>query len=182
MTKQVITPTRSLSSEMEKSLNKQIVMEGESSAYYLSMASWCESQGYEQSATLLYNHAEEERGHMLKIFKYINAAGGHARQPEITGIKHTFKSLKEVFEDVLKHEIAVTESINDIVDQSLKIKDFATFNFLQWFVNEQREEEILARRAVEIFTMIGEEGVGLWMIDQELGKLEAYAAKVSGVS
>jgi ferritin len=182
MTKQVITPTRSLSSEMEKSLNKQIVMEGESSAYYLSMASWCESQGYEQSATLLYNHAEEERGHMLKIFRYINAAGGHARQPEITGIKHTFKSLKEVFEDVLKHEIAVTESINDIVDQSLKIKDFATFNFLQWFVNEQREEEILARRAVEIFQMIGEAGVGLWLIDQELGKLEAYAAKVSGVS
>lgn len=181
MTKQVITPTRSLSREMEILLNKQIMMEGESSASYLSMASWCESQGYEQSANLLYNHAEEERGHMLKIFRYINAAGGHARQPEITGIKHTFQSLKEVFEDVLKHEISVTESINDIVDQSLKTKDFATFNFLQWFVNEQREEEILARRAVEIFTIIGEAGVGLWLIDQELGKLEAYAAKVSGV-
>ena len=110
------------------------------------MASWCESQGYEHSSTLLYNHAEEERGHMLKILRYINAAGGHALQPEITGIKHTFKNLKEVFEDVLKHEIAVTESINDIVDQSLKTKDFATFNFLQWFVNEQREEEILAGR------------------------------------
>lgn len=182
MTKQIITPTRSLSKEMEQLLNRQILMEGMSSASYLSMASWCEAQGYEHSSTLLFNHSEEERGHMLKIFRYINAAGGHALQPEIIGIKHIFKGLREVFEDVLKHEISVTESINDIVDQSLKIKDFATFNFLQWFVNEQREEEILARRAVELFDLIGEEGVGLWMIDQELGKLEAYAAKVSGVS
>lgn len=180
MTKSIITPTRSLSKEIEQLLNHQIMMEGKSSASYLSMASWCESQGYENASTLLYNHSEEERGHMLKIFRYVNAAGGHALQPEITDIKNTFASLREVFEDVLKHEIQVTISINELADQSFKAKDFATFNFLQWFVNEQREEEILARRAVEIFDLIGEEGVGLWMIDQELGKLEAYAAKVSG--
>ena len=118
--------------------------------------------------------------HMLKLFQYINAAGGHALQPEITKIKHTFKSLRDVFETVLIHEIEVTKSINSLVDHTFKIKDFATFNFLQWYVNEQREEETLARRAVEIFDLIGEEGVGLWMIDQEIGKLEAYAAKVSG--
>ena len=81
---------------------------------------------------------------------------------------------------VLDHELAVTKSINHIVDSCFQIKDFATFNFLQWYVMEQREEETLARRAVEIFDLIGEEGVGLWMIDQEIGKLEAYAAKFSG--
>jgi len=117
---------------------------------------------------------------MLKLFRYINAAGGHAIQPEISGIKHSFKSLREVFETVLDHEIEVTKSINSIVDSCFQIKDFATFNFLQWYVTEQREEETLARRAVEIFGLIGEEGVGLWMIDQEVGRLEAYAARVSG--
>jgi ferritin len=180
MKKQTYTPSRSITPEIEALLNQQIVMEGKSSAAYLSMASWCDTQGFEVSAEFLYKHSEEERRHMLKLFKYVNAAGGHARQPEISSLQHEFKSLREVFETVLSHEIEVTKSINNIVDQCLQIKDFATFNFLQWYVNEQREEETLARRAVDIFDLIGEEGVGLWMIDQEVGKLEAYAAKVSG--
>lgn len=155
-------------------------MEGKSSAAYLSMASWCETKGYDTSAQFLYKHSEEERMHMLKLFRYVNAAGGHAMQPEISGIKHSFKTLREVFSDVLDHELDVTKSINTIVDHCFQIKDFATFNFLQWYVMEQREEETLARRAVELFDLIGEEGVGLWMIDQEIGKLEMYAAKISG--
>lgn len=180
MKKQTYTPSRSITVEIEAKLNTQIVMEGKSSAAYLSMASWCDTQGFEISAEFLYKHSEEERTHMLKLFRYVNAAGGHALQPEISGITHSFQTLREVFESVLYHEIEVTKSINDLVDQCLQIKDFATFNFLQWYVNEQREEETLARRAVEIFDIIGEEGVGLWMIDQEVGKLEAYAARMSG--
>jgi len=180
MKKQSITPTRSITTEVEALLNMQIVMEGKSSAAYLSMASWCDTQGFETSAEFLYKHSEEERKHMLKLFRYVNAAGGHALQPAVSDIKHSFKTLREVFETVLLHELEVTKSINDIVDKCFQIKDFATFNFLQWYIMEQREEETLARRAVEIFDIIGEEGVGLWMIDQEVGKLEAYAAKVSG--
>lgn len=180
MKQQLITPSRSLTKDTEERLNKQIVMEGKSAAAYLSMASWCETKGYETSAQFLYTHSDEERMHMLKLIHYVNTAGGHARQPEITGLKHTFKSLREVFETVLHHELEVTKSINTIVDHCFQTKDFATFNFLQWFVIEQREEETIARRAVEIFDLIGEEGVGLWMIDQEIGKLESYAAKVSG--
>ncbi|MFZ1808678.1 MAG: ferritin [Cyclobacteriaceae bacterium] len=178
-TKPMITPTRSITKETEALLNKQIILEGQASAYYLSMASWCETKGYDISSQFLYHHSEEERMHMLKLFKYINTAGGHALQPEMTSIKHTFKSLREVFDLTLGHEIAVTKSINNLVDHCFKTKDFATFNFLQWFVSEQREEETIARRAVELFDLIGEEGVGLFMIDQEIGKLEAYAAKVS---
>ncbi|MBX2912794.1 MAG: ferritin [Cyclobacteriaceae bacterium] len=178
-TKPMITPTRSITKETEALLNEQIILEGQASAYYLSMASWCETQGYDTSSRFLYHHSEEERMHMLKLFKYINTAGGHALQPEMTRIKHSFKSLREVFDLTLDHEITVTKSINELVDHCFKTKDFATFNFLQWFVNEQREEETLARRAVELFELIGEEGVGLFMIDQEIGKLEAYASKVS---
>jgi len=160
-----------LNKEMEKLLNEQIVMEGKSSASYLSMASWCETKGYNNSSEFLYKHSDEERGHMLKLFKYVNQAGGHAIQPEITEIKHTFKSLREVFEEVLQHEIQVTKSIHDIVDRCLASKDYTTFNFLQWYVVEQREEETMARRALELFDIIGEDGVGLWTIDQEIGKM-----------
>lgn len=177
MKQQLVTPKRSLTSETEELLNKQIMMEGKSSAAYLSMASWCETKGYTTSAEFLYTHSDEERMHMLKLIRYVNEAGGHALQPEIQGIKHTFNSLREVFDQVLKHELEVTKSINTIVDHCFLIKDFATFNFLQWYVTEQREEETLARRAVELFDLIGEEGVGLWMIDQEIGKLESFASK-----
>lgn len=168
-----LTSKRSLSPETENMLNKQIMMEGTSSAYYLSMASWCETNGYNNASNFLYNHSDEERGHMLKLFKYVNEAGGHALQPEVNNIKHVFSSLREVFEDVLKHEIKVTESIHQIVDHCLTNKDFSTFGFLQWFVSEQREEEAMARRALEIFEIVGESGVGLWTIDQEIGKLNA---------
>ena len=176
MNKNLVTPTRSLLEETEKLLNDQIKMEGSSSAYYLSMASWCEKTGYSNSADFLYAHSDEERQHMLKLFSYVNNAGGHALQPQINGIKHDFGSLREVFEQVLEHEIAVTKNINNIVDHCFQSKDFATFNFLQWFVTEQREEETMARRALEIFEIVGEEGIGLWTIDQEIGKLGAFTA------
>jgi len=177
MKKQVVTPKRSLTVETEKKLNDQIVLEGKSSAYYLSMASWCDKEGYATSADFLYRHSEEERQHMLKLFGYINDAGGHALQPEITDIPHDFESLREIFELILNHEIGVTKSINALVDHCFSIRDFTTFHFLQWFVEEQREEETLARRALELFDIIGEDGVGLWTIDQEIGKLESFAQK-----
>lgn len=161
-------------------LNQQIAMEGVSSASYLSMASWCEMTGYENSSQFLYMHSEEERMHMLKLFHYVNEAGGHALQPEINDIKHHYTSLKEVFESTLEHEIAVTNSINEIVNHCYNIKDFTTMNFLNWFVEEQREEETLARRAVELFDLIGEDGVGLWTIDKEILNLGKAAAKEGG--
>lgn len=170
-TTEIVTLKRSLLSDTEKQLNQQIEMEAQSSAYYLSMASWCDMMGFVNAARYLYQHADEERQHMLKLFHYINEAGGHALQPEITNIRHRFNSLREVFELALEQEIQVTKSINNIVDHCFQMKDFATFNFLQWFVVEQREEETLARRALELFDIIGEEGIGLWTIDKELGKL-----------
>lgn len=175
--KEIVTLKRSLLVDTEKLLNKQVEMEGKSSAYYLSMASWCDMMGYANAAKYLYTHADEERMHMMKIFHYINEAGGHAFQPEITDIRHQFNSLREVFELILEHEIKVTKSINTIVDHAFMAKDFATFSFMQWFVTEQREEETMSRRALELFDIIGEEGVGLWTIDQELGKLHDQATE-----
>ncbi|TFV97599.1 ferritin [Algoriphagus kandeliae] len=178
--REIVTLQRSLLTDTEQLLNKQIEMEGKSSAYYLSMASWCHKMGYENAANYLYTHADEERMHMMKLFHYVNEAGGHAIQPEITGIRHNFNSLREVFELILEHEIQVTKSINHIVDHAFTVKDFATFSFMQWYVTEQREEETMSRRALELFDIIGEEGIGLWTIDQELGKLNAAAHADSG--
>ncbi len=169
--KTFITKNRSLLEETEILLNKQIELEAVSSAIYLSMASWCETKGYENSSNFLYKHTDEERMHMMKIFRYVNEAGGHALQPEIKDIPHEFSSLRKVFEEVLDHEIFITKSIHSLVDHCQSKRDFTTFNFLQWYVTEQREEEILARRILELFDIIGEDGLGLWTIDLEIGKL-----------
>ena len=160
-----------LSKETVQLLNQQVGMEARSSAHYLAMASWCDTQGYKYAGEFLYQHAEEEKEHMLKLFHYINDAGGHALHPEITNIQHDFQSFRQVFELALAHEVKVTQSIHQLVDHCLTVKDFSTFNFLQWFVAEQVEEEVLTRRAVELFDVIGEEGIGRYTIDKALKKL-----------
>ncbi|NLR91046.1 MULTISPECIES: ferritin [Flammeovirga] len=164
----------SLNSEVERMLNQQVQLEDQSSQYYLSFASWCEREGYVKAAEFLYEHAEEERQHMLKFFKYINAVGGHALAAEITAVPHEFDSLRQVFELVLEHEVKVTKAINEIVDCCFQSKDFSTFQFLQWFVAEQREEEETARTILDAFDLIGEDSPqGLWLIDQEIGRIGA---------
>ncbi|MCU0317902.1 MAG: ferritin [Amoebophilaceae bacterium] len=161
----------SLSQETAQLLNQQVGAEGRSSAYYLAMASWCDTQGYKNAAKFLYHHAEEERAHMLKLFHYINDAGGRAIHPEITEVKHDFDSFRQVFELTLVQETKVTQSVHRLVDHCLAVKDFSTFNFLQWFVAEQIEEEVVTRRAVELFDVIGEEGIGRYTIDKAIGAL-----------
>ncbi len=168
--KTIVTRKRSLLEETEQKLNQQIQMEGLSSFYYLAMGSWAETQGYLGASEFLYDHSQEERQHMMKIMKYVNEAGGYAKAPEIKNIRHEYESLRGVFDSILEHEIAVTRAINNLSEHCFSVKDFATFNFLQWFVNEQREEESVARRILEFFDIIGEEGQGLWLIDGEIKK------------
>jgi ferritin len=171
--KSFVTLKTSVTPEMQSLINKQIQLEALSSWAYLAAASWCDKEGYVGSASYLYQHADEERIHMMKFFNYLNNAGGHALAPEIKNINYDFESLRHVFEVALEHEIKVTHAINDLVDACLRMKDFATFQFLQWFVQEQREEEVISRRAVELFDIIGEEGQGIWQIDKAIGALHS---------
>lgn len=172
----VIKLKTSLTNEVEKRLNAQVRMEAMSSQFYLSCASWCDKEGYENAANFLYTHAEEERVHQMKIFKYINEVGGHALVPPLSEVPTNFESLRSIFGDVLEHEVKVSRSINNLADFCFQSKDFGTFQFLQWFVEEQREEEALARRILDVFDLIGEEGQGRWMIEQEIGKISAAIA------
>jgi ferritin len=160
-----------LSTKLSDSLNKQIQLEGASSLYYLAMASWAETQGLNGVSSFLYIHSDEERLHMLKLIKFVNERGGHGVVPAFTQPPVTFKSVKVVFEEILKHEIKVTAEINNLVEITLKEKDYTTHNFLQWYVSEQLEEEALARKIVDKLKLIGDDKGGLYFFDRDLETL-----------
>src|SRR5690606_21650350 len=161
----------SLKEEIENALNEQIKLEAHSSAIYLAMSSWCDDQGLDFSAGFFENQSAEERSHMMKIFKYVNDRGGRAISPEITNIPKDFESFRSVFELALEQEMHVTQQLNGIADQCFKNKDYVTFQFLQWFLEEQVEEEYVARRILEMFDVIGEDGTGRWEIDKHVQKV-----------
>lgn len=167
----------SLSVDLVDSLNKQIKMEAHSSAQYLAMAAWCESKGYDNSADFFFNQSDEERIHMLKIFKYLCDLGGEAKSPTIDEVQHEYANLREVFEKALEAEINVTIAINNIVGKAREEKNYQTENFIQWFVQEQIEEEYIARRAVELFELMGEDKMALFMIDERIPKIAFSAAE-----
>ena len=160
-----------LSEKLEKAIIEQIKAEEESSRLYLSMASWCEVNGFAGAAQFLFEHATEERMHALKFLSYVNDRGGHASLLALEEPPNEFKSLQQVFEQVLKHEILVTSLINNLVELSMEEKDFTTLNYLQWFVTEQIEEESLARSIIDKFKLAAGEKGGLFHIDKELAAM-----------
>tara|TARA_B100001287_G_scaffold275789_1_gene284443 strand:+ start:1893 stop:2399 length:507 start_codon:yes stop_codon:yes gene_type:complete len=167
-----------LKSVIEKALNKQIELEASSSQFYLSMASWAETQGFGGTSSFLYQHSDEERMHMLKLVKFINERGGSAIIPALIKPPSEFKSLKHVFESLLEHELNVTESINNIVGLCLDEKDFTTHNFMQWYVAEQLEEEALARTIIDKLNMIGSDKGGLYLFDRDLKTIQNESSEI----
>ncbi len=165
----------SLNEEIEKILNEQIKHEAFASSLYLSMSSWCDDQGLDFSADFFEKQSEEERAHMMKLFKYVNDRGGRAISPEVINIPSDFPSFRSVFEQTLEQEMFVTEQFNQIADKCLRLKDFVTFQFIQWFLEEQAEEEYVARRILDMFDVIGEDGTGRWEIDKHIPKVSYEA-------
>ncbi len=162
-----------VSKKIEKALNNQVYVEAESSQFYLSMASWAETRGYNGSAKFLYEHSDEEREHMLKLIRFINERGGHAIVPALDQPKSEFKSLEQVFQNVLDHEVKVTQEINKVVELCLSQKDYTTHNFMQWYVSEQIEEEAMSRDIMDKLAMIGNDKGGLYLFDRDLENLHA---------
>ncbi|MDZ4205194.1 MAG: ferritin [Bacteroidales bacterium] len=166
-----------ISEKVSKAINDQIMLEEHSSRIYLSMASWCEVQGYPGAAAFLYKHSDEERMHQLKFLKYLNDRGGHAKLQKLEQPELEFGTVKALFDIVLKHEIHVTKSINNIVHLCMEERDYTTLNFLQWFVTEQIEEESLVKGVIDQLNLAGDAKGGLFHIDKELA---AKAATPSG--
>jgi ferritin len=162
-----------ISKNIEKSLNGQIRVEAESSQIYLSMACWAEVHGLQGIAQFMYVQSDEERTHMLKLVKFINERGGHAQVTELKAPRTTYKTFKEMFEELYKHEVFVSESINELVHISLTEKDYATHNFLQWYVAEQIEEEAQAKNILDKINLIGDDKGGLYLFDRDIQQLTA---------
>lgn len=155
-----------LPKKLEKVLNEQIGKEGYAAHLYLSMASWAETQGYEGISKWFYAQHLEEVEHMLKIIRYVNERGGQAIVPKIDQPPKSFDGVKKVFEASLEHEQMVTKSINDIVGISLSEKDFTTHNWIQWFVDEQLEEESSVQNILDKLNLIGDGN--LYMFDRDI--------------
>ncbi|GAB5558011.1 MAG: non-heme ferritin [Schleiferiaceae bacterium] len=160
---------------IQNALNTQLKIELESSHTYLAMASWAENQGYPGTAEFLYRHSDEERQHMLKLVRYINERGGVASIPNIDLPPIKIDGLTALFQKLLDHEVAVTQSINEVVDQTLQAKDYSTHNFMQWYVAEQLEEEALAREIMDRLNLIGNDKGGLYLFDRDISTFEGTA-------
>jgi ferritin len=163
-----------LNKKVEDICNRQVEREGYSSNLYIAMASWAETNGYSGVAAWMYSQSDEERLHMLKFIKYINERGGKAVMPALKKPAAEFKSVEEVFKEVLKHEEFVTASINEIVALTLVEQDFNTHNFLQWFVMEQVEEEASVRIVLDKIRLVGKNN--MYEFDRDVLSLRSPAA------
>lgn len=162
-----------ISKKMEQALNKQIELEGYASFLYLSMASWCDKEGLDGCAAFMHRQSEEEKEHMLRIFHYISEVDGHALTPAIKQPPHEFESVKSLFEEVYAHEQRVTKAIHELVALSMEEKDHTTHHFLQWYIDEQKEEEALMRTILDKIKLIGNGPQSLYYIDMEVEKINA---------
>ncbi|MDR1781357.1 MAG: ferritin [Tannerella sp.] len=145
-----------LSEKVEKNLVEQIEKEGYSSNLYLAMASWAETEGYPGVANWFYAQSEEEHEHMLKLLHYVIDREGKAFVPAFKQPPVKWDSILDVFQKALAHEQFVSKCINDIVGICLEEKDYATYQWMQWFVTEQIEEESTVKTILDKLKLLGD--------------------------
>lgn len=163
--------TNRLSESLCTALNAQMTNEAHASQIYLSYASWAASNGYDGIANFLFRHANEERNHMMKFLEYILERGATAKIEAIPAPGKAPSSVLDCFQKTFNQEVGNTESIYKLVKQSFDESDWATWNFLQWFVKEQTEEETLIMNMLDKLKIAGGEkatGESLYSIDRDL--------------
>lgn len=151
-----------------EAINAQIKAEDESSRLYFSMANWCDAKGYAGSASYLYEHADEERMHMIKLVKYLNERGAIVKTQALAEPQNNWDSIKDVFKEVLSHEELVTSLINNLFEICMDEKDYLTSNFLQWYIQEQVEEEASARAVLDQLELASTSQGGMFHFDKEM--------------
>jgi len=161
-----------LSKKMEEALNAQINAEFWSAYLYLSMSMHFENKGLSGFAKWFRMQANEEKDHALRFIDYINSRGGRVLLEPIEKVAQSWDSPLASFEDTLKHEKEVTAMIHNLVTLANEEKDYATLSMLQWFVDEQVEEEETAQKYVDALKFVGSEKLGVYMLNTELGNRE----------
>ncbi len=159
-----------ISKKMEDALNEQVNAELYSAYLYLSMESYFKAQNLNGFANWMRVQTQEEAAHAMKIYDFINERGGRVTLKTIEGPQTEWDSALVVFNAAYEHEQKVTGLINTLVDLAIKEKDHATNSFLQWFVNEQVEEEASADEIVQQLKMMESAPGGMFMLDRELGQ------------
>lgn len=163
--------TNRLSETLAQGLNTQMTKEAHASQIYLSYASWASNQGFEGVANFLFRHAQEERNHMMKILEYILGRGAKVKVEAIPAPPQDPVNMLNCFEKVFEHEVDNTRGIYKLVKMSFNEEDWATWNFMQWFVNEQTEEESMALNLLDKIKIAGGEqatNASLYLLDGEL--------------
>jgi ferritin len=160
--------TTMLSKSLQEALNDQINKELYSAYFYLGMSAWCESQNLPGGAHWLSAQAGEEQGHALKLFRFVIDRGGKISLQAIAQPPQEFTSLLDLFEQVLEHEKKVTALIHGLYKAALAESDYPSQVMLQWFINEQVEEEKNATAIVETLKTVGTQGASLFMVDRQL--------------
>jgi ferritin len=164
-----------VSKKMEKALNEQLTKEMYSSHLYLSMAAYFESLNWPGFGTWMKIQAQEEMGHAMKIYGYLNGQNGRVLLAGLDAPETEWKSPLEAFKAANKHEQFITASINELMALAIDEKDFATQAFLQWFVTEQVEEEASTQDVVDKLTLIKDAPQGMFMLDRALAQRGAGA-------
>ena len=165
--------TNRLSSTLAQALNDQMTKEAHASQIYLSYAAWADSEGYGGIANFLFRHAAEERNHMMKVLEYILKRGAKVRVIAIPAPPSDPSSVNNCFEKVFEHEVDNTSAIYKIVKIAFNEEDWITWNFMQWFVKEQDEEETLALELLDKIKICGggkATSQALYELDKELEK------------
>lgn len=163
--------TKRLSDAMEKALSDQMNTENFQSNVYLSYGIWAADQGYGGISNFLFRHAQEERNHCIKFMQYVLNRGGKPKVEAIQSPGVDPQNLTDCFNHVFRHEVENTTAIYKLVDLALEEKDWATWNFLQWFVKEQIEEETLAMSLIDKLKIAGGDcatGESLFNLDKTL--------------
>lgn len=155
--------------KMQDAINKQINEEMFSSYLYLSMSADFQSKNLAGAGAWMSKQASEETSHAMKFFHFIIERGGEVELLPIAKPQKNWKTSLDAFRDAEKHEQHITKCIHDLVDLSIQEKDYATQNLLQWFVNEQVEEEASVGEIVVKLEMVSGSKNGIYMIDRELG-------------
>lgn len=157
-----------MNKKVSEALILQVNKEFYSAYLYLSMNQFFEEEGMPGMANWMYQQFLEEQFHAKKMLKYLNTRGMKAELQQIDKPQVEWPTTMSVFNNVLEHEQAITASINNIQSIAVDEKDFATMNFLQWFIDEQIEEEENAHNLIKQLQLIGDNGYGLLMLDKEL--------------
>ncbi len=162
--------TKRISDKIEKALNDQMTREAYQAQVYLAYASWAEVEGFPGIAAFLYKHMDEERGHMFKFLKFINGRGGKCRIQAIDAPPDDPKDMDDCLQRTLQHEIDNSASIDAIVNLAHEEKDWATFNFAQWFVQEQIEEETLINNLIDKYGLAARQPnhANLYALDRDM--------------